>query len=94
MSFQIYRGTSVGDSLVETIEQLSSEGKLPEEMAHLVLRHFDTVSRPRVGCFVGLQSYRGRAGAARVLCLLACLPRQSSASQHSSSASGSYVSLL
>lgn len=42
MSFQIYRNTSVGESLMETIEELAIEGKLSEELAVLVLRQFDT----------------------------------------------------
>ena len=44
MSFQIYRNTSVGESLMETIEQLAEDGKLPEEVAMAVLKQFDTVS--------------------------------------------------
>lgn len=45
MSFQIYRNTSVGESLMETIEELAVEGKLSEELAVLVLKQFDTVRR-------------------------------------------------
>lgn len=44
MSFQIYRNTSLGESLMETIEELAEEGKLPEEVALAILKQFDTVS--------------------------------------------------
>ena len=44
MSFQIYRNTSVGESLMETIEELAVEGTLPEELALTILKQFDTVS--------------------------------------------------
>lgn len=43
MSFQIYRNISVGESLMETVEELAAEGKLPEELALAVLKQFDTV---------------------------------------------------
>lgn len=43
MSFQIYRNTSVGESLMETIEQMAQEEKLTEEIALAVLKQFDTV---------------------------------------------------
>lgn len=44
MSFQIYRNTSLGESLTETIEEMIEEGKLTEEVAMAILKHFDTVS--------------------------------------------------
>ncbi|PNH03040.1 Transcription initiation factor IIA subunit 2 [Tetrabaena socialis] len=52
MSFQIYRNTSVGESLMETIEQLAEEGKLPEEVAMAVLKQFDTSMSEAIKKFV------------------------------------------
>ncbi|GLC36021.1 hypothetical protein PLESTB_000530100 [Pleodorina starrii] len=52
MSFQIYRNTSVGESLMETIEQLAEEGKLPEEVALAVLKQFDTSMSEAIKKFV------------------------------------------
>lgn len=41
MSFQIYRNTSIGESLMESIEELCADGRLPEEMAVSILQQFD-----------------------------------------------------
>ncbi|PNW77147.1 hypothetical protein CHLRE_10g424150v5 [Chlamydomonas reinhardtii] len=52
MSFQIYRNTSVGESLMETIEQMAQEEKLTEEIALAVLKQFDTSMSKAIKEFV------------------------------------------
>lgn len=44
MSFQIYRNTSLGESLTETIEEMIEEGKINEDVAMAILKQFDLVS--------------------------------------------------
>jgi len=41
MSYELYRQTKIGESLVEALDELVSEDKLPPEMAMKVLEQFD-----------------------------------------------------
>ncbi|KDD72910.1 hypothetical protein H632_c2746p0 [Helicosporidium sp. ATCC 50920] len=41
MSALLYRKTTIGDSLVEALDSLVSEGKIPPELAYRVLHEFD-----------------------------------------------------
>lgn len=43
MSYELYRQTKIGESLVEALDELVSEDKLPPEMAMKVLEQFDKV---------------------------------------------------
>lgn len=48
MSYELYRQTKIGESLVEALDELVSEDKLPPEMAMKVLEQFDKVRRCEV----------------------------------------------
>lgn len=43
MSYELYRQTKIGESLVEALDELVSEEKLPPDMAMKVLEQFDKV---------------------------------------------------
>lgn len=43
MSYELYRQTKIGESLVEALDELVSEEKIPPDMAMKVLEQFDKV---------------------------------------------------